>query len=69
MKQKSRRVMVGIGFFGVAVIVLAIVVAVLDGYVSDATHGTGNLAPAAAIFLLGACIALVGFGSILFRRD
>ncbi|PRB57851.1 hypothetical protein CQ034_17070 [Microbacterium sp. MYb45] len=69
VKQKTRRVMVGIGLLGVAVIVLAIVMAVLDGYVSDATHGTGNLAPAALTFLLGACLALLGFGSVLFRRE
>jgi hypothetical protein len=61
--------MIGIGFVGVAVIVLACVLAIAEGYVSDATHATGNLASAALTFLLGACLMFIGFGSILFRRQ
>ncbi len=53
MKQHTRWVMIGIGFVGVAVIVLACVLAIAEGYVSDATHATGNLASAALTFLLG----------------
>lgn len=69
MKQQTRRAMVGIGFVGAAVMVLAIVMAIAEGYISDAAHTTGNLAPAALTGLLGACLMLVGFGSILFRRE
>lgn len=61
--------MLSVGFVGVAVIILAIILAVVDGYASDATHGTGDLAPAALTFFLGACIALLGFGSFLTRRE
>lgn len=61
--------MVGIGFVGGIVVVLAIVMAIAEGYISDATHSTGNLAPAALTGLLGACLMLLGFGSTLFRRE
>lgn len=69
MKQQARRVMVGIGFVGAAVTVLAVVMAIAEGYISDAEHTTGNLAPAALTGLLGACLMLLGFGTSLFRRD
>lgn len=61
--------MVGIGVVGAAVIVLAIVMAIAEGYISDATYATGNLAPAALTGLLGACLMVLGFGGILFRRE
>lgn len=69
MKQRARRAMVSIGFVGAGVIILAIVMAISEGYISDTEHTTGNLAPAALTGLLGACLMLVGFGSILFRRE
>lgn len=69
VKQQTRRALVSIGFVGAAVIVLAIVLAIAEGYISDAEHTTGNLAPAALTGLLGACLMLVGFGSILFRKE
>jgi len=69
MKQRTRKVMVGIGSLGVAVIILAIAMAIAEGYISDENHTTGNLAPAALTGLLGACLMLLGFGSTLFRRE
>ncbi|MDQ0727280.1 hypothetical protein [Microbacterium sp. W4I20] len=69
MKKRTRAVMLSIGVIGAAVIVLAIALAIVEGYVSDATHRVGSLAPYALMFLVGACIALLGFGSLLFRRE
>ena len=69
MKQRTRWALLGIGFLGTAVIVLAVVMVVLEGYVSDAMHGTGNLSRAALTLLFGACLALLRFGSVLFRRS
>lgn len=68
MKQRTRKAMVGIGFVGAVVMVLAIVMAIAEGYVSDATGASGNLAPAALTGFLGACLMLLGFGSTLLRR-
>ncbi|MFJ2552921.1 hypothetical protein [Microbacterium sp. NPDC087591] len=67
MKASTRRVMVSIGVVGAAVIVLAVVMTIAEGYVSDADYRTGNLAPAALTGLLGASLMLLGFGSTLFR--
>ena len=69
MKQQTRRVMVGIGLLGAAVIVPAIVMAIAEDYISDAEHTSGNLAPAALTGLLGACLMLLGSGGTLFRRE
>lgn len=69
MKQRARRAMVSIGFVGAGVIILAIVMAIAEGYISDAEHTIGNLAPAALTGLFGACLMLVGFGSILLRGE
>lgn len=69
MKRRTRRAMVSIGFGGAGVIILAVVMAIAEGYISDAEHRTGNLAPAALTGLLGACLMLVGFGSILLRKE
>ncbi|MEW2010949.1 MULTISPECIES: hypothetical protein [unclassified Microbacterium] len=72
MRNPQRRpgtVEVSMGFVGASVIILAIVMAIAEGYISDAEHTTGNLAPSALTGLFGACLMLVGFGSILFRRE
>ena len=61
--------MVSVGCVGAGVIALAIVMAIAEGYISDAEHTTGSLAPAALTGLLGACLMLVGFGSILLRKE
>ncbi len=69
MTVSTRRVMVSVGLVGAAVIVLAVVMAIAEGYASDAEYRTGNLAPAALTGLLGACLMLLGVGSTLFRRE
>lgn len=61
--------MAGIGSLGATLIILAIVMAIAEGYVSDATYTTGNLAPASLTGLVGAGLMFLGFGSILFRRE
>ncbi|MCT1363572.1 MULTISPECIES: hypothetical protein [unclassified Microbacterium] len=61
--------MVSVGCVGAGVIALAIVMAIAEGYISDAEHTTGNLAPAALTGLLGACPMLLGFGSTLLRKE
>lgn len=61
--------MVSMGFVGAGVIILAIVMAIAEGYMSDAEHTTGNVAPAALTGLLGACLMLLAFGSILLRKE
>ena len=69
MKRQMPRVMVGIGLVGTAILVLAVIMAIAEGYLSDDEHTTGNLVPATLTGLLGAGVMLLGFGSALFRRE
>lgn len=61
--------MVGIGVVGATLIIVGFIMAITGGYIADATHTEGDVGPAALTGLVGAFLMLLGFGSILFRRN
>lgn len=68
MKRWLFAVMLIVGIIGATVMVAAIVMAIAEGYLSDEQGRAGNIVPSVVALLGGACLALVGFGSVLYLR-